>query len=132
MSSSIGNEIGSYASSQICNIWDRSIIIVLATWSGHWWESFEASSPLPELNGTISTTIRCHDTGSINGWRATAEGWFNYKARVKLSETSPPADTIDPELQIKRGGGLTTAIVTLALSLLVGVAMGYWLARRAQ
>lgn len=119
------------ASWQICNACDLPVIVVLNTWDGRWWESFEATSPLPDLDGTVSTTIPCHDTDSIDGRRATAEGRFNYKAHIKLTATSPPSDTIDPQLQIKRGGGLTpTAIVALGLSLLVGAGVGYWWARR--
>ena len=122
---------GSDASWQICNACDQPIIVVLNTWDGQWWESFEVTTPLPQLDGTVSMTIPCRNWGSIDGRRATAEGRFNYKAHVKLTAVSPPADTIDPQLQIKRGGGLTpTAILGLGLSLLIGAAMGYWWARR--
>lgn len=58
-------------------------------------------------------------------------GRFNYTRPTSSTATSPPADTIDPQLVIKRSGGLTpTAIVSLGLSLFLGVGLGFWWGRR--
>ncbi len=128
--------IGSDGSWQLCNACDLPAEVVLDTWDDSAWGShFEATSPLPNLDGSVSTTIGCHDTGAIDARRAKDEGRFNYKAHVRLTATSSFSDTIDPQLQIKRGGGLFRKMMMLGahlLSLLLGVLLGYLLGRRRQ
>ena len=130
--------IGSNASWQLCNACDLPVEVVLDTWDDNTWPSqFEGTSPLPSGDDeSLTMPIGCHDTGSINAWRAKGpEGpdyTAHYKAHVRLTAASTFSDTIDPQLQIKRGGSLIRKIPmvgTHLLSLVLGLVLGYWGAR---